>query len=335
MSAPIPLPPDLSNYLVSLSNGYFLAGDKTEIIQNLWSDYGYILRVHIQGGTPARFVVKVIRSDSRTAHHPHGWQNDFSHQRKLRSYRVEAALYEHLSQIPLPARARTARLFATKFFDPYQVIVLEDLATAGFTPATKFPVSEEIISAGLTWLAAFHTAMLGKRPPGLWSQGSYWHLETRPQEFQTMPAGILKQNARYFDHLLRDCEFPTIIHGDAKMANFLYRPKDQKMSAVDFQYCGPASCVVDLVGMLSSCLDSRELFEQADSWLHFYLERLMESLPTDWNKEKKKRLQAETLSLYPIAWADFSRFLAGWKPGHWKLNDYSREMTARALERLD
>ncbi|MEO1230987.1 MAG: hypothetical protein AAFZ18_18980, partial [Myxococcota bacterium] len=35
-----------------------------------------------------------------------------------------------------------------------------------------------------------------------------------------------------------------------------------------------------------------------------------------------------------LGWADFFRFLAGWAPGHWKMNAYSRRMTARALEQL-
>ena len=45
-------------------------------------------------------------------------------------------------------------------------------------------------------------------------------------------------------------------------------------------------------------------------------------------------VEAEGRALYPFAWADFYRFLAGWAPDHWKINPYIRRMTRLALERL-
>ena len=39
-------------------------------------------------------------------------------------------------------------------------------------------------------------------------------------------------------------------------------------------------------------------------------------------------------ALYPVAWADFSRFLQGWSPGHWKLHGYSQRLVDEALDTL-
>ena len=38
--------------------------------------------------------------------------------------------------------------------------------------------------------------------------------------------------------------------------------------------------------------------------------------------------------MYKYAWADFNRFLKGWSPGHWKMNDYVEEITKEVLDEL-
>ena len=43
-------------------------------------------------------------------------------------------------------------------------------------------------------------------------------------------------------------------------------------------------------------------------------------------------LETEWRALYPVAWADFERFMMGWSPGHRKLTEYSDATTDRALE---
>ena len=43
-------------------------------------------------------------------------------------------------------------------------------------------------------------------------------------------------------------------------------------------------------------------------------------------------IETEWRPLYPVAWADFERFMLGWSPGHRKLTDYSDATTDRALE---
>lgn len=51
-------------------------------------------------------------------------------------------------------------------------------------------------------------------------------------------------------------------------------------------------------------------------------------------KEENWELEREWRSLYPVAWADFHRFLKGWSPGHWKINSYSERITAEVIKNL-
>ena len=45
-------------------------------------------------------------------------------------------------------------------------------------------------------------------------------------------------------------------------------------------------------------------------------------------------LEKEWRALYPVAWADFERFMMGWSPGHRKLTEYSDATTERALDAI-
>ena len=63
-------------------------------IQSLWSGYGSIDRYGLVGGDRATVVLKHVRLPEG-GRHPRGWNTDLSHRRKLRSYQVETAWYEH------------------------------------------------------------------------------------------------------------------------------------------------------------------------------------------------------------------------------------------------
>lgn len=46
------------------------------------------------------------------------------------------------------------------------------------------------------------------------------------------------------------------------------------------------------------------------------------------------QVQQEWRTLYPLAWADFYRFLLGWSPDHYKINPYMQQQTDIALAAL-
>jgi hypothetical protein len=62
-------------------------------------------------------------------------------------------------------------------------MVLEDLDDSCF-PVRKDSASMREIQVCLQWLANFHAAFIGEIPVGLWPVGTYWHLETRPDELE-------------------------------------------------------------------------------------------------------------------------------------------------------
>ncbi len=50
--------------------------------------------------------------------------------------------------------------------------------------------------------------------------------------------------------------------------------------------------------------------------------------------KKNEALEREWRTLYAFAWADFHRFLKGWKPDHWKINSYSERITKTVINTL-
>ena len=59
-----------------------------EVIQNLWSGYGQILRLATNSKDFQSIVVKYVRLPKGTSH-PRGWNTDISHERKIKSYQIE------------------------------------------------------------------------------------------------------------------------------------------------------------------------------------------------------------------------------------------------------
>lgn len=108
------------------------------------------------------------------------------------------------------------------------LIVLEDLDAAGF-PQRRSRVGAGEIRACLDWLANFHATFLGAQPDGLWQIGTYWHLATRPDELRALSDSALKRAAAAIDRKLNSGNYRTLVHGDAKLANFVFPPTAGKL----------------------------------------------------------------------------------------------------------
>jgi aminoglycoside phosphotransferase (APT) family kinase protein len=303
----------------------------TEIVQSLWSGYGQIVRYSLQGGARRSVIAKHVRwPDERD--HPYGWTSDHSHERKLESYRVETAWYGRYAE-RCPDACRVPRCLAIDERDDGVVIVLEDLDGSGFA-GRRQQMGERELDACLSWLASFHSTFMGRRPEGLWATGTYWHLATRPDELAEMAAGPLKTAAQEIDRRLSDSPFQTLVHGDAKVANFCFSEDGRRAAAVDFQYVGGGCGMKDVAYFISSCLDEEASEQQAPALLDRYFELLGEGLERSRADLDVAALEEDWRALYPVAWTDFTRFLQGWNPGHWKLHGYSARLANDVLEML-
>jgi aminoglycoside phosphotransferase (APT) family kinase protein len=281
-------------------------------IATVWGGYGQVWRYELEGAERGTVVVKHIAP---------GKGSGRSHDRKLRSYQVEACWYQQWAErcgedSPVPAclgieQDRNERLF-----------VLEDLDAAGFPRRRERPRGAEL-DAMIRWLAAFHARFLGERPRGLWKTGSYWHLRTRPDEHRSMGRGPLRDAAAVIDARLNGARFQSLIHGDAKPANFQLSRDARHAAALDFQYVGGGCGVKDLAYLLAG--EAQGVAEQGAA---LYFRSLRAALPED-----GAAVAAEWRELLPWAWADLQRFLEGWAPG-WRFQRHELAMTRRVLEQL-
>ncbi|MEC9282722.1 MAG: phosphotransferase [Bdellovibrionota bacterium] len=286
----------------------------SELIQDLWSGYGELLRLRLDSSS---VILKLIQIPD-TKKHPRSWNSNIGHQRKIKSYEVETHWYKNFNQEI--STAKLPKYIASgKLENDQQYLILEDLKELNFYPAKS--LSWQKVKLCIQWLAHFHKTNLNRAPIGLWPIGSYWHLKTRPEELEAMDDLELKLAAAQIDEKLNAAKFKTIIHGDAKLANFLFS-KDA-CAAVDFQYVGGGIGMKDLAYFMSSIYEESDLQAYEKKCLDSYFETL--ALPD---------VEKEWRDLYAFAWADFYRFLQGWAPGHRKLNLYSEKMRGLALSKL-
>lgn len=303
-----------------------------ETIQELWSGYGQIMRYGLKGSKYQTVIIKHIDLP-RQNKHPRGWNTDKSHKRKVRSYQVETAWYEQYSE-KCDAMCRVPCYLASKTQGNESLIVLEDLDAAGY-PKRKQSASWNEMQLCLNWLANFHATYMGEKPVHLWKTGTYWHLETRPDELKALTDKSLKQAAAAIDKKLKQSAFQTFVHGDAKLANFCYSRDNKNVAAVDFQYVGGGCGMKDVAYFVGSCLYEEQCERMEEQVLSYYFSCLEKALIKKERDIDVQALETEWRALYPTAWADFHRFLKGWSPGHWKINSYSEKVTRKVVQQLD
>lgn len=319
------LHPCLKKLILSVTGSHRIKA--IEALQELWSGYGSILRVLLRNGDYPSIVVKQISLPLHGTH-PRGWNTDRSHARKVKSYEVETTWYRDWSS-KCHELCRIPKLLAFDQSGDETFLIFEDLDAAGY------PARDLLHVEGcLRWLAHFHATFMGMEPKGLWKTGTYWHLETRPDEWAALDPSPLKEAAAQIDRKLTQATYQTIVHGDAKLANFCFSPQGSQVAALDFQYVGGGCGMKDVAYLIGSCLSDSECEAQEESLLNFYFQELQTGLARIHPHLDPQAIISEWRALFPLAWSDFHRFLKGWSPGHWKLNSYSERMVQNVLRNL-
>ncbi len=303
----------------------------TEMIQKLWSGYGKILRLSLEGGDRETVVIKHVTMPFETRH-PRGWNSNLSHERKVFSYQVETEWYRQWSP-RCDEHCRIPEFLAFDRDGDDVLVVLEDLDSAGY-PARLSGLSASQIRNCLTWLAEFHATFLGEKPEGLWETGTYWHLATRPEELEALDDPSLKAAASKIDETLSAATYQTLVHGDAKLANFCFSADGTQVAALDFQYVGGGCGMKDVAYFIGSCLDEASCEAREEELLDAYFESLSAALHRRQPAIEASAVESEWRELFPVAWTDFHRFLKGWCPGHWKINSYSERLAREVVAAL-
>ena len=299
-----------------------------EHIQSLWDGYGEVLKFEIEGARTSSVVVKWVRPPV-VSRRGRGAKKDPSSERKLRSYEIESHFYQSYSLLT-DSSARLPSMFRYQKTPEGFLFVLEDLDAAGF-PLRRHDLSTEEVELCLRWLAAFHATFLGTSPEGLWKSGTYWHLGTRMEELQKMTDSKLKRAAQGFSSKLSQCKFKTLVHGDAKPANFCFSEQESAVAAVDFQYVGGGTGMKDVAYLLDCSVSEAEAERLTPVYLDVYFDALRASLERRGAGADSAEVEKEWRALFPVAWADFARFLDGWAPGRYPPGPFSRELIARAV----
>ncbi len=297
---------------------------QVDTFKTVWSGFGALHRISFAKNDES-VVVKSICKPTEI-HHPKGWNSDFASARKLSSYRNEQYFYRHYSN---KLNVVTPPFLGLLEADNTQYLLLSDLASAGFEAIAEDDISA--VKGILDWLACFHAQNLNVSDNKLWQQGGYWHLATRPDELNAMSHTALRAAAPELDNQLRSCPYQTLIHGDAKIANFMM--SQNTVAGYDFQYVGKGIGIQDVMLLLSSAFTSEQLYAVEHELLNYYQTAFLKYCDV-FAKPGGIEILSCWLALYSVAWADFVRFLEGWSPKHWKLHEYAWHHANKALANI-
>ncbi|OCH51504.1 phosphotransferase [Vibrio sp. ZF57] len=328
-------------------------GFDVQVIQRLWGGYGELVRLVFSQESSAELksvIVKHVALPDK-AEHPKGWNTKLSHQRKVHSYQVETAWYQSFTQqwderCPVPVGLQC------ELEENEWLIVMQDLADIGFPLISQFDVlaasdyqassytreEQKQRNACLKWLANFHAKHINinqEQLSSLWQVGTYWHLDTRPDELNALADLPLKNQAKHIDRLLKECPYQTLVHGDAKLANFCFDSESERAAAVDFQYVGHGCAMKDVALFMSSAVRPQDCAELESEILDAYFQHLKEALAHYQPHLSFDDVEKAWRPMFYVAWADFQRFVKGWSPEHWKINPYTEQLTLRVLTQLD
>ena len=298
---------------------------KTEVIQSLWSNYGVLYRLITNSPAHPSVIVKYIKPPENL-NHPRGWNTSTSHSRKMTSYQVESEFYlQYAHESNKNIKCQVPKYITSLKHRDEKVLIIQDLNQIGYEARkNKLSISEARVC--ISWLANFHATFLDLKPNNLWPVGTYWHLNTRTEELENIKDKHIRELAPLINHKLCSTSFKTLVHGDAKVANFCFSQDLSRTAAVDFQYVGTGNGMMDLTYFMSSIFTENECEKYEHEILNLYFEEIKLALIKQNKKTDMKKLETEWREIYPYAWADLHRFLLGWNPDHWKINRYTQKM---------
>ena len=318
-------------------------------IQSLWGGMGHIYRVSWKNlnnsSQPCSLILKHVAPPSRRQNN----SINLSDQRKADSYQVECNFYQHVAPdlilshgLSLPRPYLVERHFGKSKTE--MAIAMSYVSSCGVHATENDWTTFQAI---LTWLATLHAAHWGHEAAdavveraGLQPCGTYWYLDTRPDEHARMAnhgwEGRLKRAARAIDaRLERDPSLQCILHGDAKDANILRSRHPETGATVvtfcDFQYCGKGAPTKDLAYLFSttSIVQITTRQQERDA-LEFYWQQLTQRLTA--RVHTPPPTLEELSDSLELAYCDFVRFMAGW--GYWGSSSSVGRVKA-VLDRLD
>ena len=312
---------------------------KVKQLCRLWAGMGHIYLVTISLPSnqqqQLKFVIKHV-----TPPPPSSKQHlSLGDRRKAHSYIVESNFYEHIaSQLREPPHnIGMPKPYLVEHGPAEGEITICMSYLEGGNGVDLYNPTE--IRLTLQWLAKFHARFWGEdkineivETFGLQGQGSYWYLDTRPNEFDSIPRsgweGRLKRAAKAIDSCLkRDPVMQCLIHGDPKDANIMkLSQKSDQIVMYDYQYCGKGPPTKDLAYFFCSSLGCDDDSEE-DELIEYYYDQLVKNLDVS---IKPPTLQHLKLSL-EVAYADYCRFMAGW--GYW--GNPIQERVKKFLNTLD
>ena len=300
-------------------------------IQPLWNNYGSLLRILLRGSSNFKTVILKLIQIPTELKHPKGFANNLSNQRKICSYEVEECWYNRFNDSVALSESPTPTCIDTWQTEDGTCILLEDLNNRGYSNRL-YHCTRDNITTVIRWLANFHASHLNASAIGLWKCGTYWHLATRPDELNTIQGTRLHRFASFIDARLNTARFQTIIHGDAKLANFCFNQSGDAVAAVDFQYVGRGCGMKDLAYFISSCMTETEAKQSESFVLKVYFDFLQAALKE--SDIDDQALETEWRSLYPVAVADFQRFILGWSPSHFKNTSTADQITETVMANI-
>jgi Phosphotransferase enzyme family len=292
----------------------------------LWAGMGNIYRVSWKSENATRtLMVKYVHPRLASPN-----KLSIGDQRKLDSYLVEASFYEHYATkllatngVSLPPPPYHVERHLQDKAHPTIIIAMGELKTS--SRSNQDTTHESVMK----WLAQFHAATWNSTLDQLQPIGSYWHLETRPDEWDAMPRhgwqGRLKKAAKAIDQRLKRDALHCCVHGDTKDENLLY-DNSGAVAFCDFQYSGRGPPTRDLAYYF--CTAHVEQEEEREELIQLYFDQLLQHLGQRHQDLPTRQQLDDSLEL---AFCDFCRFMAGW--GFWGY-DLSGQVQA-TLDKLD